>query len=483
MVGIKSYGAYVPRYRIDRKTITAAIGFLGGGGMPGEKSVAGTDEDSITMAVAAGLHCLEGVDRSKVGGVYLGTTTQPYLIRQNAGIISCGLDLETNIRVADFVGSTKSGTAALLSAFDAINSGVDDVVVCASDHRLAKPGSSLEQIYGDGAAAALVGKDNLVAVLEGSFSVFYDFQDKWRATGEKFEHVWEDRFARDVGYQKFIPEAISGLLKKYGLNIKDFAKVAYPAFYAREHANIAKQLGIGPGQLQESLLNKVGDTGSAEPLLMLVGALETAKPGDRILVASYGSGSDAMSFRVTDKIGEVQGKSGLKKHLAHRKEMTSYEKYLAFNNLIPVDTGLRGEEGTMTPMSALFRDRKMVLSMHGTKCKRCGVPQYPAHRICVNPECGAIDETEEYPFWDKKGVLFTYTGDNLAANIDPPSVYGLVDFEGGGRARFDFADCDLESLRVGMPVVMTFRRRYLDEGRGVYGYFWKAMPVTAVKAE
>ena len=83
---------------------------------------------------------------------------------------------------------------------------------------------------------------------------------------------------------------------------------------------------------------------------------------------------------------------------------------------------------------------------------------------------------EDYRFSDKKGVLFTYTGDNLAASINPPATYGFVDFEGGGRSWFDITDCDLDSLEVGMPLEMTFRRRYLDEARGQHGYFWKAMP-------
>ena len=140
---------------------------------------------------------------------------------------------------------------------------------------------------------------------------------------------------------------------------------------------------------------------------------------------------------------------------------------------------MRGEIGFRTPMSTLFRERETVLALCGSKCKRCGTPQYPRQRICVNPDCGAVDQMEGYRFSDKKGVLFTYTGDNLAASIDPPAIYGFVDFDGGGRFWFDITDCDLDSTKVGMPVEMTFRRRYVDESGGVYGYSWKAMPVRA----
>ncbi len=480
MVGIRSYGAYIPRYRMNHNTIFAAVGFLGTFLPPGENAVANYDEDTLSMAVAAGIDCLDGLQREQIDGLYLATTSQPYMLRQNSAIVAGAIDLQPNIRTADLVGSTKSGTGALIAAFEAVKAGgAGSVLVCASDCRLSKPGSAQEHLYGDGAAAFLIGDDEVISSLEGYHFVSHDFPDRWRATGEKFEHAWEDRFIRDMGYTKVIPEVISGLLEKYNLNIKDFAKIAYSGIYAREHGAIAKQLGIVPDQLQDSMLTTIGDTGSASPLMMLVAALEDAKPGDKIMVVSFGAGGDALYFQVTDNIDKVKGGRGLKKYLASKKELASYQKYLAFRNLTPVDLGMRAEADFQTPMSALFRERKAVMSLCGSKCKRCGTPQYPPQRICVNPACGAVDEMEGYRFSDKKGVLFTYTADNLAASIDPPAIYGMVDFDGGGRYWFDLADCDLDSVKVGMPVEMTFRRRYLDESRGVYGYFWKATPVHA----
>ena len=83
---------------------------------------------------------------------------------------------------------------------------------------------------------------------------------------------------------------------------------------------------------------------------------------------------------------------------------------------------------------------------------------------------------EPYVFSDKTGHLFTYTADHLTYSEDPPSLYGIVDFEGGGRYWFDLTDCRLDSLQVGQAVQMTFRRKYRDEARSLYGYFWKATP-------
>jgi 3-hydroxy-3-methylglutaryl CoA synthase len=478
MAGIVSYGAYIPRYRINRNTIFNAMGFLMNFPTPGEKAVANWDEDSISMATDAGIDCLRGTDRNKVDGVYFASTTQPYMVRQNSAIISSALDLKSDARTNDFVASTKAGTSALLSAIDALKGGAaNNILVCAADCRTGKPGGPQEHQFGDGAAALLVGNDNVIATFEGSHSVSYDFPDRWKATGEKFEHAWEDRFIRDEGYNKIIFEAIAGLAKKCNVAIKDIAKIAYCYPYPREHASIAKKLGAEPTQVQDNLLDKVGETGAAYALMMLVAALEDAKPGDKIMVVSFGNGSDAMLFTVTDNIKKIKGKMGVKGNLANRKELTSYEKYAAFHNAIPIDIGMRGETIPYTALSLYWRDIKEIAALHGSKCKKCGTPQYPANRICVNPKCRAIDEMEPYRFSDKKAAVFNYTGDNLAASISPPAIYGMVDFEGGGRAWLDFTDCDLEEVKVGLPVELTFRRKYVDEARGIHGYFWKVVPV------
>lgn len=166
MVGIVSYGGYVPRYRLDRKKIFKAMGWMDPSTVAnarGEKAVANFDEDCITMAVAAGLASLKGVDRSKVEGVYFASTTMPYKERLNAGIVTAALGLNEKIRSADFSGGLKAGTTALLSALEGATAGsLKRTVVCASDCRLGRPASSAEMIFGDAAAAFLVGSEKMV---------------------------------------------------------------------------------------------------------------------------------------------------------------------------------------------------------------------------------------------------------------------------------------------------------------------------------
>jgi hydroxymethylglutaryl-CoA synthase len=480
MTGIKSYGAYIPWYRIERGVIYSAMGWLNPATyMSGEKAVANYDEDSISMAVNAGMDCLRGIDRNIVDGVYFASVTLPYKERLNAGIIATALDLRSDIKTADFASSTKAGTTALLAACDSIKAGsAKNILVCASDCPITKPGSAQEEAYGDAAAAILVGENDVGFEFQGAHSVSYDFSDRWMADFDRFERVWEDRWIRDEGYNKFIPEAISGLAKRCNLNPKDVAKVAFPCLYVRDHAAIGKGLGLEPNQIQDHLLNSLGNCGAAYPLVLLVAALEDANPKDNIVVASYGSGSDALLFKATEKTGDIKGGSnGVKKCLAWKSNLTSYEKFVTFRSVIPVEKGIRGEMSPWEMKSIVWRNRRGYLALVGSRCKKCGTPQFPAQRVCVNPSCKAIDQMEDYGFSDKKGQLFTYTEDRLAFSLNPPAIYAMIDFEGGGRNMFDLTDCESGGLKVGMPMEMSFRRKFADVSRSTYNYFWKAVPV------
>lgn len=478
MVGITSYGAYVPLYRLDRMVIFNAIGWAAPAApQPGEKAVANYDEDSLSMAVNAAIDCLNGFDRERVDGLYLATTTAPYKERHSSGIIAAALDLRSDIRTADFTDSLRAGTIALNAAIDAVKAGsAKSIMLAAADCRLGAGAGYAEQTFGDGAAAFLFGDEGVIASLEGSYTISADLVDVWRADGDVFIRSWEDRFIRDEGYMKFIPEAASKLLAKCNLSPTDFAKVAFYGPDVRTHGRIARRLGFAPEQVQDPLLTTIGNTGVASSLMMLVAALEDAKPGDKLLIISYGNGSDALYFQVTEEIEKARDRRGIKRNLASKRPLLSYEKYGRFRDLLSLEAGGAWGAARAISMSALWREHRGVLALVGSKCKRCGTPQYPSQRVCANPECKAIDEMEPYRFSDKLARLFTYTGDNLAFSPDPPAVYGMVEFDGGGRARFDVTDCVLEELKVDMPVEMSFRRLNRNVAQGVCNHWWKVMP-------
>ncbi|MDY6854099.1 MAG: OB-fold domain-containing protein [Thermodesulfobacteriota bacterium] len=485
MSGICSYGGYVPRYRLNRSLVFAAMGWLNPANMAnarGEKAVANFDEDSITMAVAACIDSLKGFDRGKVEGVYFASTTMPYKERLNTGIIAGALGLDDHIRAADFGGSIKAATTALLAALEGVESKrADNLLVCASDCRLGRPATSQEMIFGDAAAAFLVGNDDVIAEFKGSYSITCDFVDHFRIEGAKYDRQWEDRWIRDLGLTQFIPDVINGLLQKYQLKSSDFAKVIYPCHYSGARKALNKILDIAPEAEQGNLQAEIGETGTPHSLVMLVNALEQAKSGDKILVVSFGSGCDALYFEVTDNIEKKRYRNGISGCLANRADLDNYTKYLVWRDILPADLGMRAEEDIWTRWSAFWRERKLVLGFWGGKCKECATVQIPTQRICVNPDCGATDTMEDYCFADKTGRVISYTGDNLAASLDPPAIYGSIEFDGGGKFELDITDCDLESMSTGMTVNMTFRKKYHDAKRGITTYFWKAIPTKEVK--
>ena len=216
--------------------------------------------------------------------------------------------------------------------------------------------------------------------------------------------------------------------------------------------------------------------GVAHPMVLFLQALEQAEPGDKILMAGFGQGCDALAFQVTDAIKDLAPRRGIAGCLADKRELGSYAKFSKFRENIDLDTGIRAEVGGQTAMTTLYRNRKMITGLVGGKCTECGTAQYPMMDICVNPECASFQSMEDYEFADRVGRVVMFTGDLLAVSVDPPAIYGLVQFDGGGRMLADFTDCTLDDVSVGCEVRMSFRRRFVDEQRGYTGYYWKAVP-------
>ncbi len=481
MLGITSYGGYIPRLRLNRFTIFNALGWFAPAIIAvaqGERSVCNWDEDSLSMAVEASRDCLVGLDKSKIDAVYLCSTTLPYADRQNAGILKTALNLRDDIRTGDYESSLKAGTSALVSALDSVKAGeVNTALITAADARQTKSAYFYEMWFGDGAASLAVGSDGVIAEYKGSYSVSYDFADHYRGAGYDVDYMWEERWVRDEGYSKIIPEAITGLLEKTGTKAEDVAKFVYPCFFKAEHAKIARKLGVTPDKIQDNMHEVCGETGTAHPFVMMVTALEQAQPGDKIVLASFGSGCDAILFEVTENIKKLAARASVSGTLANRKEMDNYEKFAVFRKLLSPEMGIRAEAGGQTAMSVLWRKRDMILGLVGGICEECQTPQYPRMNICVKPDCQAINTQVPYEFADKKASIVMYTGDMLTVSLEPPAVYGLIQFEGGGRFPADFTDCTMDDVSVGKSMRMTFRKRWFDKDRGYHGYFWKATPI------
>jgi len=471
MVGITSYGAYIPYYRLSRAEIAKA---WGGAPQPGEKAVANCDEDSITLAVAAAMDCTTRIDPKGISGLYFASTTSPYKEKQAAATIATAVDLGRDAFTVDFANSLRSGTNAMRAAMDAVIAGSSrNVLVCAADTRLGYPAGENEMSFGDGAAAFLIGDTKVAAAIEGSYTLANEMIDVWRLDREIFVNTWEERFVREKGYEKVIPEAVSAALKKFNLTPKDFAKFVCYAPNSKQLASIARNLGFNlKTQVQDILYDALGNTGTASAMMSLVAALEEAKAGDRILLASYGNGCDVLILKATEEIENIRNRRGVKGHLGRKRMVGNYEKYARWRRLIAVQPPARPEPIAPSAV-ALWRDNQGGLGLYGVKCKNCGFIQYPAQRVCIH--CKTKDNFEPYRFAREVGKVFTFSHDNLAASIDPPTTICAVDFPQGGRIMCDMTDRAVEEVKVGMPVEMTFRK--IGEQGGIHNYWWKCRPV------
>lgn len=473
-VGIRSFGAHIPRRRMARAAIAAAHAWalpsLTGLGK-GEKAFCGWDEDAITLAVEAGRDCLRGQDRAKVEDLAFASTTAPYADLQNAVIAAAALRLPAVAGTADFAGSTRAGLSALVQACKLGGA----QLVAAADRRSAKPGSSQEMLYGSGAGAVLTGEGgDLLARFLGAESLSVPFVDHFRQSGEKFDYHWEERWVRDEGVAKLVPAALAGLLKRIGRQVSQIAHFGLAGGPVGSDKLVAKQMAIAPERLLPDLQGQVGDCGAAQPLLLLISALERARPGELIVIAGFAQGCEAVAFEML-AAPAATGRRGLAGALAQRVEETAYLKMLSFDGEISLDWGMRAETDQKTALTQSYRSADQIYGFVGGKCQACGAVQFPRLPACVN--CGAVDSQKPFALADEPAKVATYTADWLQYSPSPPLYVGLVQFDVGARLLMEMVDVGGAGIDVGTRLSMSFRIKDRDRRRGYDRYFWKAVPV------
>ncbi len=480
--GITGYGAHVPRLRMQRSAIVDAHRWMApAGAAKGHRAFCSWDEDSITMAVEAARDALDDRPRAGLAALTLATTRPPFGDLQCASIVAGALDLAATTRTLDAGLSARAGVGGLLAQLRAADG---QALFIASDHPCAKPASAQELSYGAGAAAFTLGTDGVIAELIGSSSSWNLFVDHFRAADGRHDYYWEERWIRDEGYAKIVPEAVAAALKSSGVEAHDVRHFILASPLKGASAMVAKRCGIAPEAVGDPLDESCGYAGAAHPCLMLAHALERARPREVLVVVGFAQGCDVMVLRATAAIAGFRPRRGVSGALADAQVHDAYLRMLSYDGGIELEWGMRAEKAVKTAFTEQHRSAGQLGAMVAWRCRRCGTIQFPRLAYCVSEGCGApASDSDAVPLYDVAAKVLTCTADWLSYHPAPPLNVGFVQFDNGARVLMEIVDAGSAGIDVGTPLRMTYRVKDVDKARGYPRYFWKATPLAVRETE
>ena len=337
-VGIVGYGAYVPRYRLPG-TEVSRIWTAGLGGSPiKEKAVAGVDEDVTTMSIEAARNALARaqINPQAIRAVWVGSESHPYAVKPTSTIVAESIGTSPNIQAADWEFACKAGTEAVQASIGIVGSGMGGYTLSIGmDTAQGRPGDALEYTAASGGAAFIIGPaEDSVAVYQGSYSFVTDTPDFWRRSGEVYPSHG-DRFTGEPAYFSHVVTAAKTMMEMMETTAADYDYAVFHQPNVKFPSRAAQMLGFNAEQIQTGLLaNEIGNVYSGSCMIGLTAILDIAKPGDRILMISYGSGagSDAFDIRVTDRILEAQSLAPKTRDYITRRTPIDYATYCRFRD-------------------------------------------------------------------------------------------------------------------------------------------------------
>ncbi len=337
--GIVSYGYYIPRLRVTSQEIAKTWGKDGDAMAKGlgvkEKAVGAWDEDSATFAVEAARMAVKcaNIDPVDIEAVFVGSESKPYAVKPSATIVAEAISATPSLTAADLEFACKAGTAGMQACLGMAASGMIKYgVAIGSDTAQARPADALEFTAGGGAAAFIIGCRNVIATIDSTYSFTTDTPDFWRRQHAEFpSHA--GRFTGEPAYFKHVEGAVKGILEKTGSTPADYDYVVFHQPNGKFPVRVAKTLGFSEEKVKQGLITPyIGNTYSAASMIGLASVLDVAKPGQKILVTSYGSGagSDAFTITVTKEIEAKNRRPtvALLDYIQTNKQYTDYAGYI-----------------------------------------------------------------------------------------------------------------------------------------------------------
>jgi len=468
MRGVTGWGVHLPYRRLDRAAIRAVAG---AGGGSGTRTVASYDEDTTTMGAEAGRAALRGREL-RPQSLWFATTEPAYADRTNATVVHAVLRLDRAVAAYDVVGSVRSAMAALRAGWQ----GSGSALVIAADARTGLPGGPDEAAGGDAAAALLIGDGGpgaggpgaggpVLAEIVAWESVTDEFVDRWRTPGAAASRLWEERFGQ-ARYTELGTEALKLALAAAGIAADAVDHLVVAGLHDRAAGAVQRGSGVPAGAITDRLAATVGNPGAAQPALLLAAALESAAPGQHVVLLALADGADAVVLRTTDALARYRPGRPVADQVAAGGPI-DYGRYLHWRGMLAVEPPRRPEPARVSSPAA----HRNVGWKYGFTAGR----DVPGGVVHLPPAPG---DDARLPVADALGTIVTFTVDRLSYSLSPPVVFAVVDFDGGGRLPVELTDVDAGEVAIGGRVEMTFRR--LGTSDGIHNYFWKARPVRAV---
>lgn len=320
--GIYGYGAYIPIQILESQNIADVwqrpITPIKA------KRFAYIDEDTITIAYEAARIAIESsrAPKEKIGAIFIGSESKPYAVKPSGTVLADALGIPRTTLAADFEFACKAGTEAIQTVIGLVSSNMIEYgLAIGADTAQGRPGDDLEFTAAAGGAAYIISSasNGVIGIFEASTSYVSDTPDFWRRSGEKYpKHLY--RFTGAPAYFNHTINAVKLLFETYGYSTSDFDYAVFHQPNSKFPQKVAEMLGFKKEQIAPGLLSPIiGNTYSASSLLGLAATLDVAKPGERILLASFGSGagSDAISILVTDLIDERRPRRKVRDYIAN----------------------------------------------------------------------------------------------------------------------------------------------------------------------
>ncbi|MBI2280317.1 MAG: OB-fold domain-containing protein [Bacteroidetes bacterium] len=455
---IKDYNIAIPRFRITDNSLHPRLG------RNGQHSICFADEDLITLAFQAAANLKLETLNSKLDGVLFATSTPVFKNRYHASFLADLLNLPQGILALDFTNSTRSGTDALLLANTLIDSGeYKNILVVTADVHFPAIGKELSTPFGHGACAILLSNEKGIAEITAAKSYSSSLAEEFSYKGNTIQY--DPRFSRDAGFKT----NLTASLKNFITNPKAYDAVILNSLYARIAGGIFAKTGFEETHFaKDTLTSKIGNTGAAHALLLLVNEIENEKKN--ILLADYTNGTNFFEIKKQSTIQEKV----VQNQLENVEFITSYQDYLLLRKAGNYNSANYETKEMFSSEMMQEREKDTLQYLKGLKCDSCGTIYYLKSTRCKKCK---TDKFSEFQL-SKQGTVYTLTSEHYFPSSFPPIHMLVIDLDGGGRVTVQQTDTmylENNKIEIGSKVKLVLRKMIENDAKP--NYFWKAIPL------